>query len=188
MSNKEIERLYEILERLTDEDEKATLRHAIFILENQDLQRLFRLSTTTTFPTFDYTALSHFRDMSGIFMRIFEKSLIYFMRISRYKVFMLYYITAQEARRRCGCRGFSLYSCVAALRPAWAACLRVGVVVCLAWVRGSCGACGSLWVVFLPIICKIKIAIMIIEILLNEINIIKKIIKRLTYVVDGCIT
>lgn len=34
MRDKEIERLYEILEKLTDQDEKATLRHAIFILES----------------------------------------------------------------------------------------------------------------------------------------------------------
>lgn len=36
MTKKEIERLYKILERLTNEDEKAALRHAIFILENQE--------------------------------------------------------------------------------------------------------------------------------------------------------
>lgn len=36
MTKKEIERLYKILERLTDEGEKAALRHAIFILENQE--------------------------------------------------------------------------------------------------------------------------------------------------------
>ena len=35
MRDKEIERLYEILEKLTDQDEKAALRHAIFILESQ---------------------------------------------------------------------------------------------------------------------------------------------------------
>ena len=34
MRDKEIERLYEILEKLTDHDEKAALRHAIFILES----------------------------------------------------------------------------------------------------------------------------------------------------------
>lgn len=34
MSEKELDRLYEILENLTDEEEKAALRHAIFILEN----------------------------------------------------------------------------------------------------------------------------------------------------------
>lgn len=34
MRDKEIERLYAILERLTDQDEKAALRHAIFILES----------------------------------------------------------------------------------------------------------------------------------------------------------
>lgn len=36
MTKKEIERLYKILERLTNEDEKAALKHAIFILENQE--------------------------------------------------------------------------------------------------------------------------------------------------------
>ena len=35
MRDKEIEKLYEILEKLTDQDEKAALRHAIFILESQ---------------------------------------------------------------------------------------------------------------------------------------------------------
>lgn len=35
MTQKEIERLYKILEKLTDENEKAALRHAIFILESQ---------------------------------------------------------------------------------------------------------------------------------------------------------
>lgn len=34
MRDKEIEKLYEILEKLTDQDEKAALRHAIFILES----------------------------------------------------------------------------------------------------------------------------------------------------------
>ena len=34
MRDKEIERLYEILEKLTDQDERAALRHAIFILES----------------------------------------------------------------------------------------------------------------------------------------------------------
>lgn len=34
MSEKELERLYVILEKLTDEDEKAALRHAIFIIES----------------------------------------------------------------------------------------------------------------------------------------------------------
>ncbi len=33
MSEKEMERLYSILEKLVDDDEKAALRHAIFILE-----------------------------------------------------------------------------------------------------------------------------------------------------------
>lgn len=33
MSEKELERLYTILEKLTDEDEKAALKHAIFIIE-----------------------------------------------------------------------------------------------------------------------------------------------------------
>lgn len=36
MTKKEIERLYKILDRLANEDEKAALRHAIFILENQE--------------------------------------------------------------------------------------------------------------------------------------------------------
>lgn len=35
MSERELERLYEILEELTDEDQIAALRHAIFILENE---------------------------------------------------------------------------------------------------------------------------------------------------------
>lgn len=34
MSEKEIQRLYEILDKLTDENEIAALRHAIFIIEN----------------------------------------------------------------------------------------------------------------------------------------------------------
>lgn len=34
MSEKELERLYNILETVKDPDEKAALRHAIYILEN----------------------------------------------------------------------------------------------------------------------------------------------------------
>ena len=34
MSEKEMQRLYEILEKLQNEDEKAALKHAIFILES----------------------------------------------------------------------------------------------------------------------------------------------------------
>lgn len=34
MSEKELQRLYELLEKLTDEDEIAVLRHAIFIIES----------------------------------------------------------------------------------------------------------------------------------------------------------
>lgn len=34
MSEKELERLYDLLEKVTDPDEKAALRHAIFILES----------------------------------------------------------------------------------------------------------------------------------------------------------
>lgn len=34
MSEKELERLYALLEKVTDPDEKAALRHAIFILES----------------------------------------------------------------------------------------------------------------------------------------------------------
>lgn len=37
MLKKEIDRLYDILERLTDENEKAALKHAIFILEMEAL-------------------------------------------------------------------------------------------------------------------------------------------------------
>ena len=37
MLKKEIDRLYDILERLTDENEKAALKHAIFILEIEAL-------------------------------------------------------------------------------------------------------------------------------------------------------
>lgn len=36
MTKKEIKQLYKILERLANEDEKAALRHAIFILEKQE--------------------------------------------------------------------------------------------------------------------------------------------------------
>lgn len=34
MSEKELERLYDLLKEIKDEDEKAALRHAIFILES----------------------------------------------------------------------------------------------------------------------------------------------------------
>ena len=34
MSEKELERLYTLLEKVKDPDEKAALRHAIFILES----------------------------------------------------------------------------------------------------------------------------------------------------------
>jgi hemerythrin superfamily protein len=34
MSEKELQRLYDLLEKVTDEDEKAALRHAIYIIEN----------------------------------------------------------------------------------------------------------------------------------------------------------
>lgn len=34
MSEKELQRLYDLLEKVTDENEKAALRHAIYILEN----------------------------------------------------------------------------------------------------------------------------------------------------------
>lgn len=34
MSEKELERLYKLLEELTDEDEKAALKRAIFIIES----------------------------------------------------------------------------------------------------------------------------------------------------------
>ena len=34
MSEKELQRLYDLLEKVKDEDEKAALRHAIFILES----------------------------------------------------------------------------------------------------------------------------------------------------------
>lgn len=34
MTEKEIERLYSLLEKVSDPDEKAALRHAIYILEN----------------------------------------------------------------------------------------------------------------------------------------------------------
>lgn len=35
MSENELQRLYDLLEKITDEDEKAALRHAIFIIESQ---------------------------------------------------------------------------------------------------------------------------------------------------------
>lgn len=34
MSEKELQRLYDLLERLNDEDEKAALRHAIHLIES----------------------------------------------------------------------------------------------------------------------------------------------------------
>lgn len=34
MSERELERLYDILEKLTDENEKAALKHSIFIIES----------------------------------------------------------------------------------------------------------------------------------------------------------
>lgn len=34
MSEKELQRLYDLLEKLTDENDKAALRHAIFIIES----------------------------------------------------------------------------------------------------------------------------------------------------------
>ncbi len=34
MSEKEMQRLYNLLKKLTDEDEKAALRHAIFVIES----------------------------------------------------------------------------------------------------------------------------------------------------------
>lgn len=36
MSEKELQRLYDLLEKLTDEDEKAALKHAIFTLESNN--------------------------------------------------------------------------------------------------------------------------------------------------------
>lgn len=33
MSEKELQRLYDLLEKIRDEDEKAALRHAIFLIE-----------------------------------------------------------------------------------------------------------------------------------------------------------
>lgn len=36
MSEKELQRLYDILDKLTDENEKAALRHAIYIIENMN--------------------------------------------------------------------------------------------------------------------------------------------------------
>lgn len=36
MSEKEMERLYDVLERLSDKDEAAALRHAIFLLESME--------------------------------------------------------------------------------------------------------------------------------------------------------
>lgn len=37
MSEKEMERLYALLEKVANEDERAALRHAIFILELSDV-------------------------------------------------------------------------------------------------------------------------------------------------------
>lgn len=34
MSEKELQKLYDLLEKVTNEDEKAALKHAIFIIEN----------------------------------------------------------------------------------------------------------------------------------------------------------
>jgi hemerythrin superfamily protein len=34
MSEQELERLYDLLEKVKDEDEKAALRHAIYIIEH----------------------------------------------------------------------------------------------------------------------------------------------------------
>lgn len=34
MSEKELQRLYDLLEKLTDENDKAALKHAIFIIES----------------------------------------------------------------------------------------------------------------------------------------------------------
>lgn len=34
MSEDELQRLYDLLEKVKDEDEKAALRHAIYIIEN----------------------------------------------------------------------------------------------------------------------------------------------------------
>ena len=34
MSEQELQRLYDLLEKVTDEDEKAALRHAIYIIES----------------------------------------------------------------------------------------------------------------------------------------------------------
>lgn len=34
MSEKELERLYELSEKITNEDERAALRHAIYIIES----------------------------------------------------------------------------------------------------------------------------------------------------------
>ena len=35
LSEKELQRLYDLLDKVKDEDEKAALRHAIFILESR---------------------------------------------------------------------------------------------------------------------------------------------------------
>jgi hemerythrin superfamily protein len=34
MSEKELQRLYDLLKKVTDEDEKAALKHAIYIIES----------------------------------------------------------------------------------------------------------------------------------------------------------
>lgn len=36
MGEKELQRLYDLLEKLTDEDEKAALKHAIFVIESNN--------------------------------------------------------------------------------------------------------------------------------------------------------
>ena len=36
MSEKELQHLYDLLERVTNEDEKAALRHAIYIIESNN--------------------------------------------------------------------------------------------------------------------------------------------------------
>ena len=36
MSVKELQRLYDLLDKVTDEDEKAALKHAVFIIESNN--------------------------------------------------------------------------------------------------------------------------------------------------------
>ncbi len=36
MSEEELQRLYDLLEKMTDEDDKATLKHAIYIIESNN--------------------------------------------------------------------------------------------------------------------------------------------------------